>query len=148
MDYLETSLGSIAIYILIIICFRLLGKKGLSDLSIADLVLVIIIGEALGSIIPTEEKFKHAIICIISLSIINYLLEFLTYKYKGFRKIVEGIPVILVNNGNIISKNLKKEKLTKEDLMEAVRTNGMNDLAEVKLAVLETDGNISIISKK
>jgi len=142
---------SIFIYVLLIVCFRILGKKGLSDLNIADLVLLIIIGESIGAIIPNENAFYHAVIVIISLFVANFLIDWLSFNYPWFKKKLEGSPVDLIENGSINKANLKNEKLTEADLKEALRINGMNDdlskLQKDLFGVLETDGKISIFHR-
>lgn len=141
-------LESIAIYVLVILCLRLLGKKGLAELSVADLVLIVLIGEALGALVPDDNKFLGAIVCIVTLTIVNYVFEHLTFKVKKFRKFIEGTPVILVRNGKVIQRNMKNEKVTIENLQEAIRSNGIKNLEDVELGILETDGEISIIEKQ
>lgn len=142
------SLQSIAIYILIIVCLRLLGKKGLAEISLGDLVLVILIGEAIGSIIPQDNGFESAIVCILTLSVVNFIISRTAFKFRFMQKILEGEPVIVIHDGKVMIQNMKKEKLTIENLKEALRTNGLEDFKDVKLAVLETDGEVSIIPNK
>jgi len=143
----EVAGASAALYILIMICLRLLGKKGLGEISIPDLVLIILVGEALGSLIPQENAFISAVVSIVTLGVINFILGRSVFYSKTFRKIVEGEPVLIVKDGRILKTNMKKEKLTMESLEEAIRSNGLNAIEEVKIAVLETDGEISIIEK-
>lgn len=143
----EVAGASAALYILIMICLRLLGKKGLGEISIPDLVLIILIGEALGSLIPQENAFISAIVCIVTLGIINFALERGVFYSKKFRQLVEGEPVLIVKDGKVLRSNMKKEMMTMENLKEAIRSNGLNGIEEVKIAVLETDGEISIIEK-
>lgn len=145
MSIWEVAGASAALYVLIMICLRLLGKKGLGEISIPDLVLIILIGEALGSLIPQENAFISAIVCIVTLGIINFALERAVFYSKSFRKVVEGEPVLLVRDGKVLRSNLKNEKMTMENLKEAIRSNGLTKIEEVKIAVLETDGEISII---
>ncbi|MBE2218855.1 MAG: DUF421 domain-containing protein [Ignavibacteria bacterium] len=150
MSLLEVAGASAALYILIMICLRLLGKKGLGEISIPDLVLIILIGEALGSLIPQENAFISAIVCIVTLGIINFALERAVFYSKSVRKAVDGEPVLLVKDGRVLKANMEKEKVTMGNLKEALRSNGLTKIEEVKIAVLETDGEISIIenSKK
>lgn len=147
---MEVAGASAALYILIMICLRLLGKKGLGEISIPDLVLIILIGEALGSLIPQENAFISAIVCIVTLGIINFALERAVFYSKSVRKAVDGEPVLLVKDGRVLKANMEKEKVTMGNLKEALRSNGLTKIEEVKIAVLETDGEISIIenSKK
>jgi len=147
MELLEVAGGSAALYVLIIVCLRLIGKKGLAEISLGDLVLIILIGEALGSIIPQENAFISAVVCIISLTIMNYLILNVAYRFKLIRDFLEGSPVIIVKNGRILHKKMKEEKLTQDDLDEALREKGIKDIKSVETAVLETDGDINIVEK-
>jgi len=151
-SYLCTILYSVGLYILIIICVRLIGKRGLSDFSLPDLILLIIIGESIGSIIPDKNSFPHAVTSILSLVGANFIIDRLSFKCSWFKKLVDGKPVVLIENGIINEVNLRKNRLTKPDLKEALRINGINDdlrkLSEDLYATLETDGKISLIHKK
>lgn len=144
---ISVSLQSAVIYILIIACLRLLGKKGLAEISLGDLVLVILIGEAIGSIIPQDNGFESAVVCILSLSAVNFIISRTAFKFKSVQKLLEGEPVIVINDGKVLLQNMKKEKLTIENLKEALRSNGLEDFKDVKIAVLEVDGEVSIIPK-
>ncbi|MDZ4713503.1 MAG: DUF421 domain-containing protein [bacterium] len=148
-DLFLLSIESIAIYLLVIFCLRLIGKKGLSELSVPDLVLIILIGEALGSLIPEENRFLSAIVCIASLTFVNFLLGQFLFKSKKFKKLVEGSPIVLVRNGRVFDSNLRSERITMDDLEEAMRSKGVSSdsLDKVDLAMLETDGEISILVK-
>lgn len=147
MEFLGVAGGSAALYILIIACLRILGKKGLAELSLGDLVLIILIGEAIGSLIPQENAFISAVVCIVTLTFTNFVIEKLALKSKFMKRFLEGNPVVIVRNGRIYSQKMKKENLTREDLDEALRQNGIKDIKNVEKAVLETDGGISIIEK-
>lgn len=147
MEFLGVAGGSAALYILIIACLRILGKKGLAELSLGDLVLIILIGEAIGSLIPQENAFLSAVVCIVTLTLTNFVIEKLALKSKFMKRFLEGNPVVIVRNGRIYSQKMKKENLTREDLDEALRENGIKDIKNVEKAVLETDGGISIIEK-
>ncbi|MBN8583746.1 MAG: DUF421 domain-containing protein [Ignavibacteria bacterium] len=147
MEFLGVAGGSAALYILIIACLRILGKKGLAELSLGDLVLIILIGEAIGSLIPQENAFISAVVCIVTLTFTNFVIEKLALKSKFMKRFLEGNPVVIVRNGRIYSQKMKKENLTREDLDEALRQNGIKDIKNVEKAILETDGGISIIEK-
>ena len=147
MEFLGVAGGSVALYILIIACLRILGKKGLAEISLGDLVLIILIGEAIGSLIPQENAFISAVVCIVTLTFTNFVIEKLALKSKFMKRFLEGNPVVIVRNGRIYSQKMKKENLTREDLDEALRQNGIKDIKNVEKAVLETDGGISIIEK-
>lgn len=147
IELLEVAGGSAALYLLIIICLRLLGKKGLAELSLGDLVLIILIGEAMGSLIPQENAFISAVTCIVTLTIMNYLILNVAYKSKFLRKFLEGSPVVIVKNGRVLHKKMEEEKLTRDELDEALREKGVKNIKDVEIAVLETDGGINIVEK-
>ena len=147
MQLLEVAGGSAALYVIIIICLRLIGKKGLAEISMGDLVLIILIGEAMGSLIPQENAFISAVVCIITLTMMNFLIVNFAFRSKLIRDFLEGSPVIIVKNGRINHKAMKKERLTGEDLDEALREKGIKDIKSVETAVLETDGDINIVEK-
>ncbi len=147
MELLAVAGGSAALYILIIICLRLLGKKGLAELSLGDLVLIILIGEAIGSLIPQENAFLSAVVCVLTLTLMNFIIERIVYRSKFLKKFLEGSPVIIIKDGKIKYDKMKTEKLTREDLEEALRQKGIKDIKNIEKAVLETDGGISIVEK-
>lgn len=147
MELLAVAGGSAALYILIIICLRLLGKKGLAELSLGDLVLIILIGEAIGSLIPQENAFLSAVVCVLTLTLMKFIIERIVYRSKFLKKFLEGSPVIIIKDGKIKYDKMKTEKLTREDLEEALRQKGIKDIKNIEKAVLETDGGISIVEK-
>lgn len=138
-------LKTIGIYILILACLRLLGKKGLSELSAVDLVFIIIIGEGMGNLIPENMGFGGVAVYVIALTAANYTIEWLSHKSKKFNEFVEGEPVLLIRNGKMLRKNMDKEKISIDNLKEALRSKGLKHIEQVDLGILETDGGISII---
>lgn len=146
--FLLVILKTVGIYILIIICLRLLGKKGLGELSAADLVLIVIIGEGISTIIPPEMDVAGVAVYILALAGANYTIEYFAFKSKKFNKLLEGDPVILIRMGKMLKKNLAKERVTIDMLEEAIRSKGIRNIEDVDLAILETDGEISVIPIK
>lgn len=138
-------LKTVGIYILILACLRLLGKKGLSELSAVDLVFIIIIGEGMGNLMPQDIGFVGVAVYVIALTAANYTIEWLSHKSKKFNDFVEGEPVLLIRNGKMLKKNMDKEKITIDNLKEALRSKGLKSVEQVDLGILETDGGISII---
>ena len=145
--YLEVILRSVAVYVFIVAAIRLFGKKELTQLSVIDLVFILLISNSVqNAMVGTETSLPAGIAAAASLFIVNAALKSLLFRSKLFNKFVQGEPVMLVYNGIVIEENLRKEKLTLEELEATVREHGVNGIAEVDLAVLEVDGNISILS--
>jgi uncharacterized membrane protein YcaP (DUF421 family) len=146
-DYLEVILRTCAVYIFIVLAIRLFGKKELSQLSVTDLVFIMLISNSVqNAMVGSNVSLLGGVIAAGSLFILNSLLKLLSYRSKAISKFLQGEPVMLIHEGNIIDENLWKEKITIRELETAAREHGVADLKEVNLAVLETDGSISILT--
>lgn len=144
-EILLLFLEFISIYLLIIVCLRLLGKKGIAEMSIPDLVMIIIIGEGINSLIPDNRRFVGTVLFVVSIVLMNYLLELAVYKSRLFKRLLEGESVKLIEKGKVSYKHLSKERMTVENLIEALRSKGIARIEEVETAYLETDGKVSVI---
>lgn len=146
-DILSIALRSSIVYLCIILFIRIFGKKELSQLSVIDLVFILLISNSVqNAMVGDNTSLTGGLIAAITLFLINALLRLLAYKYKRVEQFLEGEPVILIYQGKILHTHLKKEKITLEELEASVREHGVEKIAEVNLAVLEADGNISVLS--
>jgi len=145
--YLIISLKSIAIYVFIIGAIRLFGKKELAQLSVIDLVFILLISNSVqNAMVGTDTSVPGGIAAASGLFIVNYVLKLLTRKYPGFSKVLQGEAIILVYKGKIMEESLEKAMLSLDELEAAIREHGVEKIKEVDLAVLEVDGNISVLS--
>ena len=146
--YLWIVLRCVIIYTAVIIAFRLAGKKHVAQLSLIDFILVLLVSNAVqNAMVGDDSTVEGGVVAAVTLIGLNVLLTKLTVKSIAVAKIIEGEPVLLVRNGNILNKQLKKENLRIEEVYEAMHKEGVADIEEVALAILETDGAISIIKK-
>jgi uncharacterized membrane protein YcaP (DUF421 family) len=147
--YLKIALSSLAVYLFIIIAIRLFGKKELAQLSVIDLVFILLISNSVqNAMVGSDSSLSGGIVAATTLFIANYLFKYLLYRFPGFSIIVQGADLLLIYKGQLNETNLGKARITREELLEAVREHGVSEFREVDLAVLETDGNISIISNE
>mgnify|MGYP003340574406 FL=1 len=150
-SYLVIAGQSIGVYLFIVIAIRIFGKTELTQLSVTDLVFILLISNAVQNAMvetagsPTNS-FIGGLIAASSLFLINNLLQRLTFKSKKLRSLLQGEPVMLVHEGRIIKKHLEKVMLTEDELLAAAREHGVESIDKINLAVLEADGNISILS--
>lgn len=147
-EYLIVFISTAAVYLLLIAALAVVGRKELSQLSIIDLVFLLLLSNAVQNAM-VDGKWERLLMGLIAASTLfglNKLLETSMFKSKSFRKLVEGNPVILVWHGKLIEDHMKKVKLSRDELQEALREHGVVVLKDVKLAVMETDGNISVIT--
>jgi len=146
--YLDIALRSAAVYIFMIVAIRLSGKKELSQLNATDVVLILLISNAVqNAMVGPNTSLLGGIVAAAILFLLNYVLKKWLFKNKRFRDLVNDKPQILIHNGNLDFALLGKLGITNDELHEAMREHGMDHFKEVKLAMLEVDGNISIISK-
>ena len=145
---LSIVLRSAAVYVCIVILMRLFGKKELSQLSVTDLVFVLLISNSVqNAMVGESTSLEAGLIAAITLFTLNAIFKLLVFKFKSVEKLIEGNPTMLVYNGKTNLANLEKEKITVEELHASIREHGIKDLSDVDLAILEADGNISILSE-
>lgn len=146
-SYVQIILSSVTVYIFIIAAIRVFGKKQLSQLSVIDLVFILLISNAVqNAMVGSDNSLAGGLTAAFALFAVNFLLKQAIYRFPRFGLLVQGEPLLLVYKGKINHNNLKKAKITLDELEEAVREHGIVHIKEVDLAVLEVDGNISVLS--
>jgi uncharacterized membrane protein YcaP (DUF421 family) len=149
VEYGKIILSSGCIYIFIVIAIRLFGKKELSQLSVIDLVFILVISNSVqNALVCSNSTLMGGLISAGSLFIINYVFKMVIFYFPWFGRMVQGEAILLIYQGSINHKNMDKAKLTKNELMEAIREHGVASVDEVNLAILEIDGSISILSNE
>ena len=147
--YLDIILRSLAVYVFIILAIRLFGKKELSQLSITDLVLILLISNAVqNAMVGPNSSLSGGLVAALTLFVLNYIIKLATYKSKFISNILEGEPIMLVYKGFVKIENLNKQKITFEELAAVVREHGLEKVEDAELVMLERDGSISVISKE
>ncbi len=146
--YLDIILRSFCVYLFIILAIRFFGKKELSQLSITDLVLILLISNAVqNAMVGTDTSLVGGLLAALTLFILNYIIKIVSYKSNLFSKLLEGEPVMLVYKGFIKEENLRNQKLTMSDLEAVAREHGLKSVTDAELIMLERDGSISVVSK-
>lgn len=147
--YIDIILRSLAVYVFIILAIRIFGKKELSQLSITDLVLILLISNAVqNAMVGPDSSLAGGLIAALTLFILNYIIKIISFKSKTFSSLLEGEPVMLVYKGFIKKDKLKSEKITLDELNAVVREHGLEKVEDAELIMLEKDGSISVISKE
>jgi uncharacterized membrane protein YcaP (DUF421 family) len=145
--YLDIVIRSAAVYIFMVIALRIFGKKELSQLNTADVILILLISNSVqNAMVGNNTTLWGGLAAATILFAINFILKKLIYRYKKFSDFMLEKPEILIHNGTLDFKNLSKLNITSDELKEAMREHGVEYFKDVKLAMLEIDGNISVIS--
>lgn len=145
---LLTFLRTIILYIIVLIVMRFMGKREIGQLQPFELAISIMIADL--ATLPMAENgipITNGIIPILGLLLMHLAISFINLKSKTARKIICGEPTILIDNGEIIVKNLKKERFTVSELQERLREDGIFEIKDVKYAILETSGQITVMEK-
>lgn len=146
-SYLDIILRSVAVYFFMVIALRVFGKKELSQLNTADVILILLISNSVqNAMVGSDTSLWGGLIAAGALFLINFILKKLMFRYKGLNNLLQQKPEILIHNGKLEFKTLAKLGITSEELTEAMHEHGVEFFKDVKLAMLEIDGNISIIS--
>ena len=137
---------SIVLYLIIVIGIRLLGKHQVSELEPAEFVLALIIADVAS--VPMQDygiPLLMGVIPIIVLLCLSMILSVLTLKSLKIRALLTGVPSILIQNGQVNQKELRRTRMTLDEVLEELRLQGCTDLASIRYAVLETNGQLSIL---
>ncbi len=146
-NYARIIFSSVAVYFFIILAIRLFGKKELAQLSVYDLVFILLISNAVqNAMVGPDSTLLGGLVAAASLFVVNYVLKKAQVRFPKFGKAIQGEAVMLVFRGKLLSSHLKKTGITEDELMEVIREHGVASIAEVDLAVLEVDGNVSVLS--
>ena len=147
IPYLDIVFRSIAVYFFMVVALRVFGKKELSQLNPADIVLILLISNAVqNAMVGSDISLEGGIIAAFSLFSINFIFKKVLNKSGYLSQLVQDKPEILIHDGKIEFKTLAKLDITSEELDEVIREHGVESYKFVKLAILELNGNISIIS--
>ena len=145
MDLLNALFRTVFFYFFVVIAYRIMGKKEISQLQVIDLIVSILMAELIAiSIENIEEPIYLAIFPIVALLLLDVVLSKCSLKFKKFNEIMTGKPSILITNGKLNFKELVKNRYTLNDLLLELRQNGIKSISDVEYAVLEQNGKLSV----
>lgn len=144
---IDITLRATIVYLFIIIAIRIFGKKELAQLSVIDLVFILLISNAVqNAMVGPNTSLLGGLIAAAALFVVNFILKLFVFKSKKFGDFLQGEPIMLVYKGKIVHKNLHKAQISTEELEASIREHGVDSVKDVDLATLEVDGNISVLS--
>ncbi len=146
--YLNISIRAFTVYLFIILALRLFGKKELAQLSVIDLVFILLISNAVqNAMVGENTSLEGGLLAAGVLFLTNFILKYAIHRFSSINKLLQGEPIMLIYKGKIQHKNLEKAGLSLQELEAAIREHGIGVIANVDLAMLEIDGNISVLSE-
>lgn len=144
----EIALRTVIVYFVLLAFLRLAGKRQIGQMAPFDLLVIILIAEAVGvSMLGDDATLLGGLVAAGVLVSVNYVVGTAQDRIPWLRRFLEGEPTVLVRDGKIDKKQAQQENISEDEIMMAARQHGVDELEGVELAVLETDGTISVVSK-
>ena len=142
------SWHTLAIYIFLIVIFRVAGRRQLSQLNVIDLVIILVMGSAVETaMVAGDTSLKAGLVSAATLLVANRGIAWALSRSRRWRRLVTGDPILLVREGQFIEEHLHRAGMTREDVLEALREREACDISHVKFAVLETNGTVTVIPR-
>jgi uncharacterized membrane protein YcaP (DUF421 family) len=143
----DSILRALAVYTFLLVLFRVAGKRSLTDMTTFDFILLLIISEAIQqALLNDDNSMTNAFIVVTTLVGLNIALSLVKQRSQTLDKLLEGTPVVLVEHGRLLKERMDRVRVDEEDVMHAARQQqGLERLDQIKYAVLERSGGISII---
>ncbi len=144
----EVVLRTAIVYLFLVVVLRLSGKREVGQMTVLELVVILVISDAVqNSMVGDNSSLWGGLVAVLTLVGLDVALRRLARRSKGVRKAIEGEPRLLVRNGRPLPLAMKEEGVQTEDIQAAIRSHGLNRIEDVRAAVLETDGSISVIPR-
>jgi uncharacterized membrane protein YcaP (DUF421 family) len=150
MDWHElglTAARGVLVYVVMLVVMRLLGKRTIGNFTAFDLLVALMLGEMVDEIIYGDVSIAQGLTAILVVAAAKYLTSWLTYWNHGLNNLLEGTPTEIVKNGELVRTGLREELMNELEVMAMLRQEGIGDVAEVKRAMLEVDGKVSVLKE-
>jgi uncharacterized membrane protein YcaP (DUF421 family) len=145
----DLAIRAVALYLFVIFVMRVVGRRELSSLTAFDLVLLIVLGDAIQQgLTQADYSVTGAVIVVSTFAVLQVATSYLGFKSKRLRSVLEGHPIVLIEDGRLIDGNLRRQRLTPDDVAEEMRLQQILSFTDVEWAILESNGRISFIEKR
>jgi uncharacterized membrane protein YcaP (DUF421 family) len=145
---MDLVLRAAVVFVFVVVLTRVIGRRELGSLAPVDLILLIILGDALQQGLTQDDySLTGALLVVGTLAVLQVFTSWVSFRLPFTRRLLEGEPLIVIEDGKPIERNLSRERLTLEELTESARLHEIGSLDEVKWAVLERNGEISFLKK-
>ena len=145
---MDIILRAVVVFMFLLFLMRIVGRRELSSLEPFDLVLLIVIGDLVQQgVTQSDHSLTGAMMSAGTFGVLVVVVSYLSFRFRRLRPVVEGEPMVVVQDGKPIERNLRRERITLEELAASARKQQIASLEDVEWAVLETSGQISFIRK-
>jgi uncharacterized membrane protein YcaP (DUF421 family) len=145
---MDIVVRAIVAYVFIIFVLRIIGRRELSDLGPADVVLLVVMGDLVqNGVTQADDSVTGVFLAISTFALLTIAMSFMSFKSRRARLVIEGEPLILIENGELVEDSMRNERLDVEDIREEMRGQGIESIDSVKWCILESSGRMSFIKK-
>jgi|SRR5690242_12842311 uncharacterized membrane protein YcaP (DUF421 family) len=145
---MDIVLRGIVLFIFVSVVMRIVGRRELSSLGAIDLVLLIVLGDAIQQGLTQDDySVTGAMIAVSTIALMQVSLSYVGFRFRRLRPMLEGEPIVIVQDGHVIERNLRRDRITLDEVREQARQQQIGSLADVAWAVLEPNGKISFLPK-
>jgi len=145
---MDIALRGLVLFVFVFFVIRVMGRRELSTLAPFDVVLLIVLGDAIQQALTQDDySVLGAMIAVATIAVLQVSTSLLSFRVRRLRRVFEGEPIVLLQDGKPIEKNMRRERLCPEELAEAARLEQIASLEDIRWAVLEPSGKISFIPK-
>jgi uncharacterized membrane protein YcaP (DUF421 family) len=145
---MDLVIRATVVFFFVFLVTRVVGRRQLSELEPFDFILLVVVGDLVQQgVTQSDESVTGALIVISTIALLSVAVSWVSFRWRGIRIVTEGEPLVLVEDGRIVERNLRRERITIEDLEEEVRKAQISSVAELRWAILERDGQISCIGR-
>ncbi|AUZ45873.1 DUF421 domain-containing protein [Pseudomonas orientalis] len=144
---MDSVLRAAAIYLVLLVLFKIAGRRSLAELTTFDLVLLMVIGEATQqALLGDDFSLTNAVLVIVTLIAIDIGFSLVKQRSLWFSRLLDGGPTVVVEQGRVLHERLKRARLDEDDILEAARSSqGILEIRQIRFAILERNGKISVI---
>ena len=144
---MDIVLRCAVIFVFLFVIMRAIGRRELSQLQPFDILLLVVLGDLITQgALQSDLSLTGSLLAVGTFAILSVAVSYLSFRFSRLRPILDGEPIVVVQDGRVIERNLRRERLTIDDIEEEARHQGIERLGDVKWAVLETTGRISFIA--
>jgi uncharacterized membrane protein YcaP (DUF421 family) len=144
----DLVLRTVAVFFLVLLVTRAVGRRELSSMEPFDLILIVVIGDLIQQgVTQSDYSLTGTTIVVLTMALLTVSTAWLSFRFARLRPLLEGEPVMLVADGRVIERNLRAERMTIQEVAAEARLQGIGALDEIRYAVLETNGKISFFQQ-
>ncbi|HEX4466826.1 MAG TPA: YetF domain-containing protein [Solirubrobacteraceae bacterium] len=145
---MDLVIRAAVVFFFVFLVTRVVGRRQLSELEPFDFILLVVVGDLVQQgVTQSDESVTGALIVISTIASLSVAVSWVSFRVRGVRAVTEGEPIVLLQDGQTIERNMRRERITVEDLEEQARQSQVASLDELRWAILERDGHISVIPR-